>query len=76
MRRASALVAIEHGGGRHLRWLAEGLDRREFWADHVAGHLDDGTGADVVANADGVAFRATTWTDGAGRRLLLLSQTC
>lgn len=73
--RNSTVVAVERGGDFELRWLDVAV-RRAYWADHVAGHLDDGSGGWVPANADGLTYRASMWTDDTARRLVLLSEEC
>jgi hypothetical protein len=72
--RDTTLVAHEvQGFGEDLVWLSP-ADRRVFWKEKVAGHLDVANGVEVDHNTDGVVFRASVWTDQAGRRLILLSR--
>ena len=72
--RDSTLVAHDlQAVADNLVWLSPS-DRRVFWKDKVAGHLDVANGAEVAPNADGVVFRASVWTDVNGRRLILFSR--
>jgi hypothetical protein len=77
--RASTLVALEQKAveseGFDLKWL-EPATHGGYWQDHIAGHVDDGTGQHVPANNDGWTFRVSTWTNDAGQRLILLSEMC
>lgn len=76
MLRSSTLVVTERTPGAGLLWLSDPEARRQFWADHVADHLDDATGTDVAPNTDGFTYRASMWMDDTDRRLLLLSAMC
>jgi hypothetical protein len=72
--RDSTLVATERTDGpTELTWLSP-AERRTFWKQKVAGHLDEANGADVPHNQDGITFRASLWTEPGGRRLILISR--
>lgn len=81
--RTSTVVAVERSGDFDLLWLDLAV-RRGYWADHVAGHVDDGTGVWVPGNSEGLTYRLAAkpsakvrWLDlccGSGTALLQAAQ--
>ncbi|MFD1151434.1 hypothetical protein [Saccharothrix hoggarensis] len=72
--RASTLVVVERSVDDLV--VLDPAVRREFWASHVAGHVDERTGEPVPPNHLGLTYAASPWTDGSGRRLVLLAEEC